>query len=75
VAKIQSFLMLTHAVHTPTNMTPRGNPTAVRDVLFSSHLCYCQYTELMNGYSSRFVVYIFYVLFSEHEKHGKGEKL
>jgi len=56
-------------------MTPRGNPTAVRDVLFSSHLCYCQYTELMNGYSSRFVVYIFYVLFSEHEKHGKGEKL
>ena len=57
VAKIRSFLMLMHAVHTATNMTPRRNSKAVGNVFFSSYLCYCKYTELMNGYSSKFVVY------------------
>jgi len=75
VAKIQSFLMLTHAVRTATNVTPSRNPTAVRNVSLSAYLCHYKYTGLMNGYSSRFVVYILCFIFRTWETWQRGETL
>jgi hypothetical protein len=74
VAKIQSFSMLKQPVHTATNVTTRRNPAAVRNVLFSSYLCYCKYTRARERLFIQ-VCGIYSVLFSEHEIHGRGEQL
>jgi hypothetical protein len=68
--------MLIHGVYIQQPMWRQGrNPKAVKNLLFSSYLCYCKYTELMNGYSSRFVVYILCFIFRTWETWQRGETL